>query len=146
MSGLQLYRNLHWRYKTYECFANNCNRRYKWPQDLLRHIKVHLKVKFCCELCDYTTHESRLLHVNINKSMWITKDSSAGVIATMHLNMQCKGIDTRRNVTKQTYRKKKSTVKWHNREVTSHFKTHSSYSKFNILREYVSKVDGMAKR
>ena len=61
MSGLQLHKNLHQRYKTHECFANNCNRRYKWPQDLLRHIKIHLKVKYCCEYCDYTTHESRLL-------------------------------------------------------------------------------------
>ena len=69
MSGLQLHRNLHRRYKTYECFANNCNQQYKWPQDLLRHIKVHLKVKLCCECCDYTTHESRLLCQHKQKHM-----------------------------------------------------------------------------
>ena len=66
-SGLQLHKNLHRRYKTYECFAKNCDHRYKWPQDLLRHIKVHLKIKLCCEHCDYITHESRLLRQHKQK-------------------------------------------------------------------------------
>ena len=60
-SGLQLHKNLHRRYKMYKCFAKNCNCRYKWPQDLLRHVKIHLKLNLCCEVCDYSTHERRLL-------------------------------------------------------------------------------------
>ena len=61
LSGLSLHRNLHRRIQAYECFAKNCKKRYKWPQDLLRHIKIHLKVKLQCENCYYTTHETRLL-------------------------------------------------------------------------------------
>ena len=44
-SGLNLHRNLHHRSQAYECFAKNCKKCYKWQQDLLRHIKIHLKVK-----------------------------------------------------------------------------------------------------
>ena len=60
-SGLQLHTNLHKRYKTYKCFAKNCSRQYKWPQDLLRHVKSHSDRNLHCEACDYSTHEKRLL-------------------------------------------------------------------------------------
>ena len=59
-SGLNLHRNYHWRIQAYECFANNC-KKYKWPQDLLRHIKVHLKVILICENCEYSMDEMCLL-------------------------------------------------------------------------------------
>ena len=35
-----------------------------------------------------------------NKSMWITKNLNVGETAIRHLNMQCKGIDTRKNAAK----------------------------------------------
>ena len=59
-SGLNLHRNLHRRTKSYKCFAKNCKNNYKWPQDLMRHIKRHLDVELKCKKCDYVTHETRL--------------------------------------------------------------------------------------
>ena len=67
-SNLNLHRNLHWHTKPYECFAKDCSWRYKWPQDLMRHIKMHLEVNIKCVLCNYRTHEKRLLlqHKNVH--------------------------------------------------------------------------------
>ena len=56
-SGLNLHRNIHRHVHSYECFAKDCAKKYKWPQDLLWHIKIHLKVLLKCEACDYWTHE-----------------------------------------------------------------------------------------
>ena len=33
----------HLRSKIHKCFAGSCNKEYKWPQDLHRHIQTHLK-------------------------------------------------------------------------------------------------------
>ena len=67
-SNLNLHRNLHWCTKLYECFAKDCSWKYKWPQDLMHHIKMHLEVKIKCVLCNYRTHEKRLLlqHKNVH--------------------------------------------------------------------------------
>ena len=59
-SGLNLHRNLHRRKQAYECFTKNCKKCYKWPQDLMRHIKMHLDIKLKCVKCEYVTHEARL--------------------------------------------------------------------------------------
>ena len=72
-SGLQLHKNLHCRYKTYKCFAKNCEHSYKWPQDLLRHVKVHLKIKLCCEYCNYISHDRQLLRQHKQKHQEIKK-------------------------------------------------------------------------
>ena len=72
-SGLQLHKNKHRRTKAYKCFAKNCGRNYKWPQDLLRHVKIHRQMRWYCEYCDYTSNEIRLLrqhkrtHLDIKK-------------------------------------------------------------------------------
>ena len=72
-SGLQLHKNKHRRNKVYKCFAKNCAHIYKWPQDLLRHVKTHRIMRWHCEYCDYTSNETRLLrqhkrtHLNIKK-------------------------------------------------------------------------------
>ena len=60
-SGLKLHKHLHKRHRTYKCFSKNCNKLYKWPQDLLRHVKSHLGRNLCCKVCDYSTYEKRLL-------------------------------------------------------------------------------------
>ena len=67
-SSLNLHRNLHRCIRPYECFAKDCSKRYKWPQDLLRHIRIHLKVVIKCGSCNYTTYEKRLLlqHKNVH--------------------------------------------------------------------------------
>ena len=72
-SGLQLHKNLHRRYKVYKCFAKNCDHSYKWPQDLLRHVKVHLKIQLCCEYCNYISHDRRLLRQHKQKHQDIKK-------------------------------------------------------------------------
>ena len=65
-SGLNLHRNLYRWVHPYECFATNCKRKYKWPQDLLKHIKCHLKIVLKCKACTYSTHERRLLRQHKN--------------------------------------------------------------------------------
>lgn len=72
-SNLNLHRNLHRRTKSYQCFAKDCSKRYKWPQDLIHHIKMHLKVKVKCSSCNYKTHENRLLlqHKNVHSRVTI---------------------------------------------------------------------------
>ena len=67
-SGLNLHRNIYRCVRSYECFAKDCAKKYKWPQDLLCHIKIHLKVVLKCEACNYSTHERCLLrqHKNIH--------------------------------------------------------------------------------
>ena len=67
-SQLNLHKHFHQRDRLYRCFASKCNHNYKWPQDLLRHIKVHLSMVNKCTKCDYSTKSKRLLqqHVNIH--------------------------------------------------------------------------------
>ena len=60
-SGLKLHKHLHKRHKTYKCFSKDCKKIYKWPQDLLRHVKNHLGRNLHCKDCSYTTFEKRLL-------------------------------------------------------------------------------------
>ena len=72
-SGLQLHKNLHRRNKVYRCFAKNCDHSYKWPQDLLRHVKVHRKIRLCCEYCNYISYDRRLLRQHKQKHQDIKK-------------------------------------------------------------------------
>ena len=56
LSKLNLHRHLHCHQRLYSCFASHCKRAYKWPQDLLCHIKKHLNIILKCKLCTYSTH------------------------------------------------------------------------------------------
>ena len=59
--GLNLHHNLHRRNRTYACWATDYDHKYKWLQDLLRHMKLHLKEKlYQCLICNYKTYEGRL--------------------------------------------------------------------------------------
>ena len=60
-SGLQIHRRTHLNARLFKCFAKNCKQEYKWAQDLHRHVQKHLKTLFGCNICDYTTHEKRLI-------------------------------------------------------------------------------------
>ena len=60
-SGLQIHRRTHLNARLFKCFAKNCKHEYKWAQDLHRHVQKHLKMLFSCNICDYTTHEKRLI-------------------------------------------------------------------------------------
>ena len=75
-SGLNLHRNICRCRQLYECFPTGCNHKYKWPQDLPRHIKVHLKISLKCEHCEYTTHDRRLLRQHL---MYIVSNTSTSV-------------------------------------------------------------------
>ena len=60
-SELQLHRTVHRKTKYYRCQEPDCDKTYKWKQDLTRHAKSHEKVCFSCELCNYSSTEKRLL-------------------------------------------------------------------------------------
>ena len=56
-SQLNLHKHFHHRDRLYKCFASKCKRSYKWPQDLLRHIKVHLSTVYSCTQCLYSNKQ-----------------------------------------------------------------------------------------
>ena len=60
VSHLNIHRHLHKRQRLYNCFSPNCKRGYKWPQDLLLHIKRHLPISHKFPKCNYSTPEKRL--------------------------------------------------------------------------------------
>ena len=55
------HRRVHICYKMYHCFYGGCNKQYKHPQDLDRHVASHLGKKFDCLLCNYSNDQKRLL-------------------------------------------------------------------------------------
>ena len=64
-SQLNLHKHFHRRDRLYKCFATKCKRSYKWPQDLLRHIKVHLSTVYSCTQCPYSNKQKHLLQQHI---------------------------------------------------------------------------------
>ena len=70
-STLQQHIRCHISQKLFKCFYGKCQRRYKYPQDLDRHIATHSLAKFGCEMCDKTFSQKRLLkrhsvvHLNV---------------------------------------------------------------------------------
>ena len=60
-SSYQIHRRTHLKAQLFKCFAKNCAHEYKWAQDLHRHVQKHLKCVYGCNICDYTTHEKRLI-------------------------------------------------------------------------------------
>ena len=57
----------HLRSKIHKCFAGSCNKEYKWPQDLHRHIQTHLKGRYDCNICDYSNTQEYLLKRHLKK-------------------------------------------------------------------------------
>ena len=60
ISHHNLHRHLHKQQWLYSCFAADCKQEYKWPQDLLWHLKVHLPERYKCAKCSYSNPERRL--------------------------------------------------------------------------------------
>ena len=60
-SQLNLHKHFHHRDRLYKCFASKCKHSYKWPQNLLRHIKVHLSTVYSCTQCLYSNKQKWLL-------------------------------------------------------------------------------------
>ena len=67
VSRLNLHRHVHKRQCLYNCFSPNCKKEYKWPQDLLCHLKSHLPTSHKCSQCEYSNPEKRLLvqHIRV---------------------------------------------------------------------------------
>ena len=65
----------HLRSKIHKCFAGSCNKEYKWPQDLHRHIQTHLKRRYDCNICNYSNTQEYLLkrHLKKHSDKWYTQ-------------------------------------------------------------------------
>ena len=50
-SHYRIHRRTHLHSKIHKCFTGFCGQEYKWPQDLHRHIQVHLKCMYGCSIC-----------------------------------------------------------------------------------------------
>ena len=71
-SKLKQHKCMHTKLRMYECFHEGCNKKYRHPQDLIRHIQIHQEKIFECDFCGKKFAEKRLLkrhtvvHQNIN--------------------------------------------------------------------------------
>ena len=60
-SKLKQHKCMHTKLKMYECFHGGCNKKYRHPQDLIRHIQIHQEKIFECDFCEKKFAEKRLL-------------------------------------------------------------------------------------
>ena len=61
LSSLKQQQRKHCKQKVYECFHGTCNKKYKYPQDLRRHVQSHFTASHECDFCDKCFKEKRLL-------------------------------------------------------------------------------------
>ena len=66
ISHLNLHRHIHRWHRLYSCFALKCSRKYKWPQGLLQHVKVHFAKVYKFTQCKYSNKQRCLLSQHIN--------------------------------------------------------------------------------
>ena len=64
-SKLKQHKRRHTKLKMYKCFHGGCNKKYRHPQDLIRHIQSHQKKSFECDFCEKKFAEKRLLKRHI---------------------------------------------------------------------------------
>ena len=58
---LKQHKHMHTKLKMYECFHEGCNKKYRHPQNLIRHIQNHQEKTFECDFCEKKFAEKRLL-------------------------------------------------------------------------------------
>ena len=92
-SQLNLHKHFHCRDRLHKHFASKCNHCYKWPQYLLRHIKIHLSTVYSCTQCPYSNKQKRLLqqHINIH-TIYLSYAKDVPAISST----QCSTTGTRR--------------------------------------------------
>ena len=47
-SRLKQHKTVHTRSRLHRCFSGTCTKAFKWPQDLVRHIKHHMQGRWLC--------------------------------------------------------------------------------------------------
>ena len=60
-SGLKQHKTVRSHSRLHRCFLGTCTKAFKWPQDLVCHIKHHMQGRRSCESCDMTFAEKCLL-------------------------------------------------------------------------------------
>ena len=60
-SGLKQHKVVHTHSKLNRCFTGKCTKAFKWPQDLVHHIKRHMQEKWPCIKCNMVFVEKCLL-------------------------------------------------------------------------------------
>ena len=70
-SKLKQHKRMHTKLKMYECFHGGCNKKYRHPQDLIRHIQNHQEKTFECDFCEKKFAEKRLLkrHILVHQNI-----------------------------------------------------------------------------
>ena len=70
-SCLTQHKHTHQRQRLYMCFTVDCSNSYKWPQDILRHVRNHTAVMLKCKLCTYSNTECCLIkqHQNVHSDV-----------------------------------------------------------------------------
>ena len=70
-SKLKQHKRMHTKLKMYECFHGGCNKKYRHPQDLIRHIQNHQEKTLECDFCEKKFAEKRLLkrHIVVHQNI-----------------------------------------------------------------------------
>ena len=70
-SKLKQHKRRHTKLRMYECFHGGCNKKYRHPQDLIRHIQSHQEKIFECDFCEKKFAEKRLLkrHIVVHQNI-----------------------------------------------------------------------------
>ena len=70
-SKLKQHKRRYTKLRMYECFHGGCNKKYRHPQDLIRHIQSHQEKSFECDFCEKKFAEKRLLkrHIVVHQNV-----------------------------------------------------------------------------
>ena len=66
-SKYRIHRRMYLHSRIHKCCAGSYGKEYKWPQDLHRHIQVHLNHQYGCTVCNYTNLQRYLLKWYLQK-------------------------------------------------------------------------------
>ena len=87
-SHLTQHKHTHCRQCLYTCFTADCSNSYKWPQDLIRHVRNHTAVVLKCKLCTYSNTECHLIKQHQNVHSDVKKFKCCKCPEVFHHSMQ----------------------------------------------------------